>query len=127
MKLKRLQQTILLLVSAFWIVSPVSVTVRSQSAQSQQTQKSAADKETVAKGQAWFYQRCSLCHLGRIIKDEKFNSMGPSLSGVLKDASPSREAEIREFIQKGTLRMPGFQYGLSPRELDEVIAYIKTL
>jgi cytochrome c2 len=116
----------LLLIAALSIVFGTSVSTRSQSTQSPQAQK-VADKETVAKGQAWFYQRCSLCHLGRIIKDEKFNSMGPSLSGVLKDASPAREAEIREFIQKGTLRMPGFQYGLSPRELDEVIAYIKTL
>ena len=122
-----MRRTALLLIAALSIVFGTSVTVRSQSTQSQQAQKGAADKETVAKGQAWFYQRCSLCHLGRIIKDEKFNSMGPSLSGVLKDATPGREAEIREFIQKGTLRMPGFQYGLSPRELDEVIAYIKTL
>ena len=117
----------LVLIAAFWMVLPASV-----STQSQQAPKTA-DKETVARGQAWFYQRCALCHLGRIVKDEAYKPMAPSLSGLFKDAQPSREADVREMIQTGTLsltaplRMPGFKYGLSSKQLDELIAYLKTL
>jgi mono/diheme cytochrome c family protein len=87
----------------------------------------AADKDTLKRGETLFYQRCSLCHLGRIIKDDTFQPIGPSLSGVLKDATPDREADIRQFIQMGTLRMPGWKYAFSPTEFDDLIAYIKTL
>jgi mono/diheme cytochrome c family protein len=118
---------VLVLIAAFWIALPARV-----STQSSQAAK-ATDKETIARGEAWFYQRCSLCHLGRIVKDEKFKPMGPSLSGLFKDASPTREVDVREMIQTGTLslskplRMPGFRYGLDSKQLDELIAYLKTL
>jgi mono/diheme cytochrome c family protein len=115
------------LIAAFWIGLPASVST--QSPQAPRT----ADRETITRGEAWFYQRCALCHLGRIVKDEKFKPMGPSLSGLFKDASPTREVDVREMIQTGTLslskplRMPGFRYGLDPKQLDELIAYLKTL
>lgn len=118
---------VLVLIAAFWILLPAGV-----STQAQQT-PNIADKETIARGEAWFYQRCALCHLGRIVKDEKFKPMGPSLSSLFKDASPTREVDVREMIQTGTLslskplRMPGFRYGLDSQQLDELIAYLKTL
>jgi hypothetical protein len=34
---------------------------------------------------------------------------------------------VREFIRRGTPRMPGFQYGLTPEEIDSIIAYLKTV
>jgi hypothetical protein len=52
---------------------------------------------------------------------------------LFKDASPTREVDVREMIQTGTLslskplRMPGFRYGLDSKQLDELIAYLKTL
>jgi mono/diheme cytochrome c family protein len=88
---------------------------------------SAADKDTVKRGETLFYQRCSLCHLGRIIKDDKYQPMAPLLNGVLKDASPEREADVRQFISQGTLRMPGWKYAFSPTEFDDLIAYLMTL
>lgn len=87
----------------------------------------AADKDTLKRGETLFYQGCSLCHLGRIIKDDKYQPMGPALTGVLKDATPDREADVRQFIQMGTLRMPGWKYAFSPKEFDDLIAYVKTL
>jgi mono/diheme cytochrome c family protein len=33
---------------------------------------------------------------------------------------------MREFIQTGTDRMPGFRYSLQPKQIDAVIQYLKT-
>lgn len=87
-----------------------------------------ADRDAVARGEIWFYQRCAICHMDRIHKDMTYKQvLGPHLTGLLKDAPASREAAVREVIKTGTMRMPGFEYGLDAREIDDVIAYIKTL
>jgi mono/diheme cytochrome c family protein len=87
----------------------------------------AANKEAVTRGEAWFYQRCSLCHMGRIVKDDVYQPMGPRLDGVLKGATPEREKLVRQQIERGSPRMPGFQYTFTPAEFDELMAYIKAL
>ena len=94
--------------------------------QAQQPSKPATDKDAVARGEVWFYQRCSLCHMERIVKDETYMTLGPSLKGLLKNAPASKEAQVRETIKSGSLRMPGFKYGLNDKELDELIAFLKT-
>ena len=85
------------------------------------------NKEAVTRGEAWFYQRCSLCHMGRIVKDDVYEPMGPRLSGLLKGASPEKEKLVREQIQRGSPRMPGFQHTFAPAELEELMAYLRTL
>ena len=65
--------------------------------------------------------------MGRTVKDEVYQPMGPLLAGVLKGASPDREKAIRVQIQRGSPRMPGFEHTFPPAELDELIAYLKTL
>ncbi|MBI4886083.1 MAG: cytochrome c [Acidobacteria bacterium] len=89
--------------------------------------KPASTSAAAMRGEAWFYQRCSLCHMGRIVKDDTYAPMGPRLAGVLKNASADREKLIREQIQRGSPRMPGFQHTFTPAEFEELIAYIKTL
>lgn len=80
----------------------------------------------VFRGEAVFFQRCSLCHLN-LSKAGLIPGAGPSMNGVLRDASPERETRVREQIRTGSRGMPGFQYGLTPRQLDQLIAYLKTL
>jgi len=89
----------------------------------------AAGQPTSAamRGEAWFYQRCSLCHMGRIVKDDTYQPMGPRLAGVLKSATPEREKLVRQQIERGSPRMPGFQYTFTPAEFEELMAYLKTL
>lgn len=108
------------LIAGFWIISPVPASL-----QSQQASRPAA-MDPVKRGESWFYQRCSLCHLGRVLKNESHDPMAKSLNGVFKDAPPNREEAVRDLIRRGNLRMPGFQY-LDPDQLDDVIAYLKTL
>jgi len=87
------------------------------------------DKNTIAvrQGEATFYQRCSLCHLPRIRKAGTTPGPAPSLTGLLKGADKEEETRVRSYILKGSNLMPGWQYSLKPAEIDEVIAYLKTL
>jgi mono/diheme cytochrome c family protein len=108
------------MVAAFWLVLPEGVSTQSPAP--------AAGAPTAAmRGEAWFYQRCSLCHVGRIVKDDKYEPMAPRLDGVLKGASPDREKAVRSFIQAGSLRMPGFRHNFTATEFEELMAYLKTL
>jgi mono/diheme cytochrome c family protein len=83
--------------------------------------------EQESRGENFFRQRCSLCHLPRNLKFGSPATIGPNLSGVFKEAGPDQQKLLRGIILKGSPNMPGFQYGLEPREVDDLIAYLKTL
>ena len=72
-------------------------------------------------GERLFRQHCSVCHLKPSIVN---NAFGPALSKAIVDG---KEAAVKEFIAKGTQRMPGFQYTLASTQVDAVIAYLKTV
>ena len=105
----------------------IAATALSQSPLQSSPPRAASESDAVKRGEAWFYQRCSLCHMGRIVKDDTYESMAPSLEGILKDAPSDREQLVRETIQQGMRRMPGFRYNFTPTEFEELIAYLKTL
>src|SRR5436853_5119778 len=83
------------------------------------------------RGKHIFLQRCSLCHLAKYTKAANWTEatapppIGPRLSGLLKSANTDKERSVREFIRKGTQNMPGWQYALDAREMDDLIAYMK--
>ena len=79
------------------------------------------------RGEGWFQQNCSVCHVGLWEKQGQGKPPAPSLTGVLKDASAAREAAVRGHIQKGSPNMPGFQNTFTSTQLDELITYLKTL
>ena len=84
--------------------------------------------EQQVRGEGLFLQRCSLCHLTqakRLLPDAK--TYGPSLTSLLRDAGAAKEKAVREIILKGGPRMPGFQYGLTAEQMDDLVAYLKTL
>jgi mono/diheme cytochrome c family protein len=83
--------------------------------------------EQAKRGEGLFLQRCSLCHLPRKLKFGSPPVIGPSLSGQFKDAAPDQLKILRGFILKGGPDMPGFQYGLETKEVDDLIAFLKTL
>ena len=89
----------------------------------------AAEKlnEQEMRGEGLFLQRCSLCHLPRKLKFGSPPVIGPSLGGQFKDSNADQQKTLRNFILKGGPDMPGFQYGLEPKELEDLIAFLKTL
>jgi len=81
-------------------------------------------------GEYLFFQRCSLCHVPQYSKTSAVSDLPPvfiSLDGLFKGADSGMDATARSFIMNGTQRMPGFNYGLKPEEIDNLIAYLKTL
>jgi mono/diheme cytochrome c family protein len=88
---------------------------------------SAKLREQETRGAGVYLQHCTLCHLPMKEKGRSTPSYGPPLAGVFKGATPTKEKVLREFILKGTDKMPGWQYGLEPKEIDDLIAYLKTL
>ena len=92
----------------------------------------AAQKESPAgslsakefAGKKLFVQRCSICHLPPL-NEPQGRSFGPSLKNFVN--TPERETRVAETIRKGTGRMPGFQYGLKPEEIENIVAYLKTM
>jgi len=47
--------------------------------------------------------------------------------GLFKEAGPDKMKLLKGSILKGSPNMPGFQYGLEPKEVEDLIAYLKTL
>ena len=85
------------------------------------------------RGAGIFIQHCALCHLDKTFGTggTKFccvRSPGPKLGGLFKDAGPDQEKALRDFIVSGgPTYMPAFKYGLTPKEIDDIVAYLKTL
>ncbi len=76
-------------------------------------------------GKKLVVQRCSVCHLPPLGPGDP-TSYARSLNGYV--ASPEAAARARTIIQRGVPpRMPGFQYGLEPDEINNIVAYLTTL
>lgn len=76
---------------------------------------------TQALGQRLYNQHCGVCHTKPTIVSPYY---GPALS---REKVNNNEAALREFVQIGTERMPGFQYTLEPRQIDSIVQYLKTI
>ena len=81
--------------------------------------------ESETKGKGLFLQRCSICHLPQL--PGRTPSIGPVLDNLFRDAKPDAEATVRKMILEGSPRMPGFQYALQSRDIEDLIAYVKVL
>ena len=91
--------------------------------------KKTAGAGDPAKGKEVFADKnCGVCHW----TDKEARRIGPGLKGLFKrekmwDDKPMTEANVREMILKGGGKMTGFEDQLSDKELDNLIAYLKTL
>jgi mono/diheme cytochrome c family protein len=78
----------------------------------------------VRAGQAQFEKTCMQCHAtvdGQV-------SFGPNLHGVLKAPHPRKTpAEVRVILKDGKGKMPPFGDKLEPKDVDNLIAYLRTL
>lgn len=74
-----------------------------------------------AVGRRLYNQHCGVCHTKPTILSPYY---GPALS---KEIVNGNEDALREFIQNGTDRMPGFQYTLEPRQIDSIVHYLMTV
>ena len=108
------------------IVSPTILTAQSSPASSR------ALNEQQKMGKNLFLQNCQLCHLPEKenMKNtkEEGKTIGPRLDVQMKGPKPLSEAVIRTYIMNGSEgKMPTFKYALEPKEIDAIIAYLKSL
>ena len=74
-----------------------------------------------------FQSACAVCHT-----TTKKKKVGPGLAGLyhasaLPNAEPVNDQTVENWIRNGGGNMPGFKGILSPEQMRDVIAYLKTL
>ena len=78
----------------------------------------------VRAGREEFEKTCMQCHAtvdGQV-------SFGPNLHGVLKGPKPRRTpAYVHTLLKNGKGKMPAFGEKLQPKDVENLIAYLKTL
>ena len=84
---------------------------------------STAIPENVRRGRAVWLQRCAYCHDG--VGQPSYQTMGPWLGA--ETLAQLGEPAVRILIASGTDRMPGFSYALQPAQLNDLIAFLKTV
>ena len=83
----------------------------------------AAMDEPVQHGRATWLQRCAFCHDG--LGTPTYQTMGPWID---RDTlTRLGEARVREKIAAGSTRMPGFRYGLIAGQVDDLVAFLRTV
>ena len=98
------------------------------------TRGRAARSSAAKAGKKVFEQNCAMCHYANQTK----NKIGPGMKGILKNKllpyshKPATIANVRDQIETGNPRgkpmpMPPFGSKLSKTQIDDLIAYLKTL
>jgi mono/diheme cytochrome c family protein len=81
-----------------------------------------ASAQPLRHGQQTFFQYCSACHSVRTSN----SLVGPGLKEYYRTHQPRpTDTDVRAVIFKGKGKMPGFS-NLSKRQVDELIAYLRT-
>jgi len=75
----------------------------------------------LAHGRQIITQNCNVCHLPQ---NPGSATYGPPLN---KDAANGDDKLMKEVIQNGLVKMPGWKYTLKDSDIDDVIAYVRTL
>lgn len=93
-------------------------------------------------GEGLYLQNCAFCHSEHKLESQssvhsnasnpKSTALGPTIGPDIKtwlQRSPApSDAAVRAVIQRGVpFKMPAYQYGLEPKEIDSIIAYLRTL
>lgn len=79
-------------------------------------------------GKQVYESSCEVCHL--TTPGQK--KVGPSLAGVyelkaLPNGEPVNDKTLDRWIRNGGGMMPGFKNALSPEQMRDLLAYLKTL
>lgn len=85
--------------------------------------QSASTQTSSDRGAAIFRKSCSVCHSVRSGETK----VGRSLYGVVREGSGRSEETARQVIANGKGTMPGFKEKLEPREIDDLLEYLRTL
>ena len=88
-----------------------------------------SSRATARRGQAIFEQRCAMCHYS----DRVEKKVGPGLKGIYKRGTFSTngnkitDESLKAWIRNGDSQMPPFEEVLDSCQLNDLIAFLKTL
>jgi mono/diheme cytochrome c family protein len=102
---------------------PTRVTVIKRQYDRSQLIKPSSLSEDAYRGRTIWLQRCAYCHDG--VGNISYNTMGPWLGA--ETVQTLTEVAVRAIITAGTERMPGFSYALQPKQMDDLLAFMKTI
>jgi mono/diheme cytochrome c family protein len=82
-------------------------------------------------GRKIFQTRCAMCHVGQEPAVEMSSptaerrpaTMGPLLSRT----NTTNEAALKQKIKDGSVKMPAYKYTLTDQQIDQVVAFMKTI
>ena len=86
-----------------------------------QTANASSSDDTVTAGRRLFQQNCSVCHTQPTLTNPMY---GPVL---YRDIVNGNEEVMRNYIARGSAKMPGFRYSLKPSDIDAIVQYLKTV
>ena len=125
-------RTVCLLLLACVAAYRIALAAQQNDAQKQDQSASAARKpsaprpalnEQQRRGEALFVQNCPLCHVPSNQK-KRLGIQGPVLQGLFGEEAD--EDALRQYIQQGVPgKMPGFRYALEPKQVDDLIVFLK--
>ena len=78
-------------------------------------------KPAQARGRIILTQNCNICHLPQNPGSQTY---GPMLN---KESANGDDNLMKQVIQTGLVKMPGWRYTLNDNQIADVIAYIRTL
>ncbi len=98
------------------------------------SKKAPAAQGPQGAGEKIFHSNCAMCHNADSTKDK----LGPGLQGLFKNKElpkshkPATEENVRAQIENGSphakpMGMPAFKGKLTPSQIDDLIAFLKTL
>ena len=103
---------------------PARITVTKRAYDIKQiTDAAAAVPEDVHHGRTLWLQRCAYCHDG--VGQPSYRTMGPWLGA--ETVQTLGEDRLKTFIANGSVRMPGFRYTLQARQVNDLIAFLKSV
>lgn len=79
--------------------------------------------EEALTGRVLWLQKCAYCHDG--VGAPTYRTMGPWLGAEV--ITQLGEDNVRSFISNGDVRMPAFKYNLDSHQVDDLIAFLKTV
>ncbi len=83
--------------------------------------RSASSDDPVVLGRRLFQQNCSVCHTQPTLTNPMY---GPVL---YRDIVNGNEELMRNYIARGSAKMPGFRYGLKASDIDAIVQYLQTV
>ena len=97
------------------VLSPIAVAAQNSAG------TSSSSDDSGSTGRRLFQQNCSVCHTQPTLTNPMY---GPVL---YRDIVNGNEEVMRNYIARGSAKMPGFRYGLKPSDIDAIVQYLKTV